>query len=100
MVLNFGLILSIAISVPIAVTVSKKISPVSRSLADVCRTVFIWLFGIVMTVTVGVNHREYSKMEDKRVVVNILKGIGFLVLIFGTLLYHELIPICQSKNAK
>jgi hypothetical protein len=49
MLLNFGLVLSIAISVPIAVTVSKLISPVSRSLADVCRTVFIWLFGIIIT---------------------------------------------------
>jgi len=62
MLLNFGLILSIAISVPIAVTVSKLISPVSRSLADVCRTVLIWAFGIVMTLTVGVDQEEYSHM--------------------------------------
>lgn len=53
MILNVGLILSIAISVPIAVTVSKKISPVSRTLADVCRTVIIWIFGIALTLTYG-----------------------------------------------
>lgn len=53
MLLNVGLIISIGISVPIAVTVSKVISPVSRSLADVCRTVFIWLFGIAITLTIG-----------------------------------------------
>jgi len=53
MLLNVGLVVSIGISVPIAVTVSKLISPVSRSLADVCRTVFIWLFGITITLTIG-----------------------------------------------
>lgn len=47
------LIISIAISVPIAVTISKKINPISRSLADVCRTLIIWLFGIIITVTIG-----------------------------------------------
>ena len=86
--LNLGLIVSIAVSVPIAVTVSKLISPVSRSLADVCRTVIIWLFGIVMTVTLGQDHREYKEMEDTRWWVNVLKGAGFGVLIVGTLMYH------------
>lgn len=100
MILNFGLILSIAISVPIAVTVSKNISPVSRSLADVCRTVFIWLFGIIMTLTIGQTNDIYSKMEDTRVVVNILKAIGFIVLILGTLLYHDLIPIFVKKESR
>lgn len=92
--------MSIAISVPIAVTVSKLISPVSRSLADVCRTVLIWGFGIVMTLTVGVDQEEYSHMEDTRVVVNVLKGVGFVVLIVGTLMYHELIPVCARKDGK
>jgi hypothetical protein len=38
-------------------------------------------------------------MEDTRVVVNILKGLGFLVLIFGTMLYHDMIPYFKSKEA-
>lgn len=97
MVLNIGLILSIAISVPIAVTVSKLISPVSRSLADVCRTVFIWIFGIIVTLTLGKDHKEYEAMEDTRVVVNILKGLGFVVLILGTLMYHDLVRVCIPR---
>ncbi len=95
--LSVGLVLSIAISVPIAVTVSKLISPVSRSLADVCRTIIIWLFGITITLTVGKNNKEYETMEDTRVIVNVLKAIGFGVLIVGTLMYHELIPVCSKK---
>lgn len=48
-----GLLLSIGISVPIAVTISKVINPVSRSLADVCRTVIIWSFCLFLTATIG-----------------------------------------------
>ena len=97
MLLNIGLIVSIAISVPIAVTVSKMISPVSRSLADVCRTFLIWIFGIVVTLTLGESHEEYHNMEDTRWVVNVLKGVCFAILIIGTLMYHELIPICKGR---
>ena len=39
-------------------------------------------------------------MEDTRVVVNVLKGLGFVVLIVGTLMYHELIPVCARKERK
>jgi hypothetical protein len=83
--------------VPIAVTVSKKISPVSRSLADVCRTVIIWLFGIILTLTYGQDHPEYQ-IENKAIIVNILKAVGFIVLIGGTMMYHELIHICREKK--
>lgn len=93
--LNVGLILSIAVSVPIAVTVSKRISPISRSLADICRTLFIWIFGIAMTLTIAGEHPEY-KLEDLSILVNILKFIGFTVLILGTMLYHEMLP-CFRK---
>jgi hypothetical protein len=37
-------------------------------------------------------------MEDTRVVVNVLKGLGFVVLILGTLIYHEMIPVCMRKD--
>jgi len=32
------------------------------------------------------------------VIVNVLKAIGFLVLIFGTMLYHDMIPIFKKKE--
>ena len=54
------LIVTISISVPIAVTISKKINPLSRSLADVCRTLIIWAVGIVITVTIGENNSSYK----------------------------------------
>ena len=85
------LIISISVSVPIAVTISKRINPLSRSLADVCRTLIIWAVGIVITVTIGENNKSYQ-LEDTSIVVNILKALCFVILIFGTMLYHDMIP--------
>jgi hypothetical protein len=90
------LILSISVSVPIAVTISKRINPLSRSLADVCRTLIIWAVGIVITVTIGENNKSY-KLEDTSIVINILKGLCFVILIFGTMLYHDMLPWFAPK---
>jgi hypothetical protein len=56
-------VFTIAISVSIAVTITKKINAISRSLADVTRTVLIWLFGIIITLTIG-NSRSNYKFES------------------------------------
>ena len=57
---SFGLMLSIAISVGIALTVSKIINPISRSLADVSRTIVVWIVGLILTVTLGKKDSEYK----------------------------------------
>ena len=43
-----------------AVTVSKHISPLVRSICDVSRTLVIWLVGIIVTVTIGKNKENYK----------------------------------------
>ena len=90
------LIISISISVPIAVTISKRINPLSRSLADVCRTLIIWAVGIFITQTIGEENESY-RLEDTSVVVNILKALCFAILIFGTMLYHDMLPCFGPK---
>ena len=95
-ILIIGLIFSIGISVPIAVTISKRISPISRSLADVCRTSIIWIVGIAITITIGDNSDDY-KLENLDVLFNILKFIGFALLILGTMIYHDLLPFIQTR---
>ncbi len=85
--------LTIAISVPLAVTISKVINPVSRSLADVCRTVIIWGFCWWLTVQYGQDDQgkeinpEYN-LENTDLRLNLLKAIGFALVIVGTLMYH------------
>jgi hypothetical protein len=59
----------------------------------------IWLFGIWLTLTYGQDHKEYH-IEDTSVLVNVLKAIGFLVLIAGTLLYHDLLPLPCLKRSE
>lgn len=86
--LTAGFICSIAISVPIGAFLSKEVSPISRSLANVSRTLLIWVFNIIMTQTLGYTHPEYN-LENRSVLVNCLKGVGFGLLMFGTFLYHE-----------
>jgi hypothetical protein len=42
-------VFTIAISVSLGVTITKRISSISRALADVARTVLIWTFGFIVT---------------------------------------------------
>lgn len=41
-------------------TVTKYINALARSLADVTRTIVIWLVGIIITVTAGKTHPNYK----------------------------------------
>lgn len=90
--MNIGLVCSIAISVPLGVTISKRLSPVSRNLADMTRTSLIWGFCLALTLTIGVNDKKYA-IEDTDLMNNILKGTGFIILTIGTLIYHDIIPV-------
>lgn len=49
LILCISLILSMAISIPIAAYISKYIGIVSRVLADIARTVIIWGVGIILS---------------------------------------------------
>ena len=37
------------------------------------------------------------KLEDTSILVNILKALCFVILIFGTMLYHDMLPWFGSK---
>lgn len=71
-----------AISVSIAVTITKKISSVSRSVVDVARTVLIWAFGFILTLT-----SDY-KLESTNVSQILVEMVGFVCVISGTVVYH------------
>ena len=42
------------------VTVTKYINALARSICDVTRTVIVWIVGIIITVTAGVNRPNYK----------------------------------------
>ena len=44
----------------LGVTVTQKINSVARSICDVSRTIVVWLVGIIITITAGVNRPNYE----------------------------------------
>ena len=60
----------------------------TRSLLNVTKTAAIWAIGIV--ITIFATTEEY-KLESLSIVVNLIKAVGFTSIIFGTLIYNQLI---------
>lgn len=60
----------------------------TRSLLNVTKTAAIWFVGII--ITVSVKNKDY-KLESTSIVVNLVKAVGFVAIIFGTLIYNQLI---------
>lgn len=71
------------------VRITKLIDALTRSLLNITKTGIIWAVGIVITVIAG-DDPDYQ-IESKDAVVNIVKGCGFLCIVFGTLVYNKLI---------
>lgn len=74
------------------VTVTKYINAVARSICDVTRTILVWILGIIVTVSAGVNKPNYRwELVDYRAIL--LQLFGFLVLIGGNLVYNKIINL-------
>jgi hypothetical protein len=74
------------------VTVTKYINALARSICDVTRTVIVWIVGIIITVSAGINKPNYKWELIDGLAITIQLG-GFLVLILGNLIYNKIIPI-------
>lgn len=85
-------IFSIALFNLCGVSVTKYINALARSLADVTRTVLIWLIGIIVTVTAGAYYPNYN-WELTSAGAIIVQFVGFVVLVFGNLIYNKIIKI-------
>lgn len=85
-------IFSIALFNLCGVSVTKYINALARSLADVTRTVLIWLIGIIVTVTAGRYYPNYD-WELTSAGAIIVQFVGFIVLVFGNLIYNKIIKI-------
>ena len=85
-------IISIACFNITGVTITKYINALARSVADVARTIIVWVVGIIVTVTLGKNYPNYNweLINGWAIFVEL---IGFLVLVSGNLVYNEIIKI-------
>lgn len=74
------------------VTVTKYINALARSICDVTRTVIVWIVGIIISVSAGVNRPNYKwELIDGAAIT--IQLLGFSILIGGNLIYNGIIRI-------
>lgn len=85
--LTFCWIFNVTAYNPLGVNITKYINALARAISDVCQTVFVWAFGIIVTLTVGNTYPNF-KWEKLEAEIIILQLIGFIFLVFGNLIYN------------
>ncbi len=66
--------------------ITKMFDALTRSLLNVTKTSVIWVIGIIITVA-----SDNLKLESLNIGVNLVKAVGFAVIIVGTLIYNKLL---------
>jgi drug/metabolite transporter (DMT)-like permease len=79
-------IVSIALYNIVGINLTKLVSSTARAVVDTVRTVFIWLFFLIWGPVPGTKETFY-----------VLQFFGFLLLVFGTLVYNEIVTIPWFK---
>jgi len=69
--------------------ITKMFDALTRSLLNITKTSAVWVVGIIITIIA--NGNEDYKIESLNVGVNLVKAVGFTVIIFGTMIYNKLI---------
>ena len=80
-------IISVAIYNVAGVSITKHINALARAIAANTKTVLVWVFGIIVTVTLGKDYPNYQ-WESLNWIVILLQLFGFILLILGNLVYN------------
>lgn len=82
-------------------TVTKYINSLARSICDVTRTAIVWIVGILVTVTAGVDKPNYKWELINGGAIG-LQLLGFAILIVGNLIYNRIIklPFLEPREPK
>jgi hypothetical protein len=73
------------------------VNAIARAICDVTRSIFVWTVGIIITVTVGANEENY-RWERTQVGAILLQILGFVLLVFGNLIYNRVIALPGKKE--
>lgn len=71
----------------------------ARSVIEPLKVILVWIIGIILTVTVD-EQSKYGKWESIYYLTIILKLVGFVIVVFGILLYFELIRIKRLSSSR
>ncbi len=69
--------------------ITKMFDALTRSLLGITRTSLVWVIGIIIT-EIAVNNPSLH-IESLNVYANLVKAVGFCIIITGTLTYNKLI---------
>lgn len=69
--------------------ITKMFDALTRSLLNITKTSVVWIVGILITIITNGNP-DY-KIESLNIGVNLVKAVGFAVIIVGTMIYNKLI---------
>ena len=78
------------------VSITKHINALARAIADVSKTVVVWILGMIITLSLGGTYPNL-KWEKTEAMVIIFQLIGFCFLVLGNLVYNELIKLNKRE---
>ena len=94
--LLLGMVLITVLSITffnfIGLSITKYINALARAILNLTKTALIWVIGIIVTVTAGKTNSSFE-WEIIGWQIILLESIGFIFLIFATLIYNENIKV-------
>jgi hypothetical protein len=72
--------------------ITKYINALARTICDISRTAFVWIFAIIITIVLGDDHPNY-RWEILDIGGILMEAVGFVVLIAGNLIYNEIVSV-------
>lgn len=69
--------------------ITKMFDALTRSLLGITKTALVWIIGIIITL-IAKNDKSYQ-IESLNPGANLVKALGFCIIILGTLIYNKLI---------
>lgn len=74
------------------VTVTKYINALARAIANLTKSILVWIVGIIITVTAGKNHPNL-RWEKLQLSIILMQIIGFILMALGNLIYVGIIKL-------
>jgi hypothetical protein len=74
------------------VSVIKYMSATNRAICDAARSILVWLTGLIITVTIGVDQANYQ-WERLQAGAILLQAFGFLLLMSGNLISDGVVAL-------
>lgn len=74
------------------VTVTKKINALARAIANMTKSIFVWILGLIVTLSFGSVYPNL-KWEKLDALVIIFQIIGFIFMAFGNFVYNDVLKL-------